>query len=76
MLAPGKWFDPSAFSEKDVIERIKKIYGVISEVMNVAIKNGMVQIEFRDATPAIFKAAMKMKFFENITDIVKNISQK
>ena len=35
MLAPGKRFDPTAFSEKDVIERIKKIYGVISEVMNI-----------------------------------------
>ena len=59
MLAPGKRFDPSAFSEKDVIERIKKIYGVISDVMNIAIKNGMVEIEFRGATPGIFKAAMK-----------------
>lgn len=59
MLAPGKRFDPSAFSEKDVIERIKKIYGVISDVMNITIKNGMVEIEFRGAAPETFKGAMK-----------------
>jgi hypothetical protein len=59
MLAPGKRFDPSSFSEKDVIKRVKKIYGVITEVMNIAIKGGMVEIEFRDATPEKFKFAMK-----------------
>jgi hypothetical protein len=42
MLAPGKRFDPSSFSEKDVIKRVKKIYGVITEVMDIAIKDGMV----------------------------------
>ncbi len=59
MLAPGKRFDPSSFSEKDVIERVKKIYGVITEVMDIAIQDGMVEIEFRDATPEKFKSAMK-----------------
>jgi hypothetical protein len=34
-----------------VIERVKKIYGVITEVMDIAIQDGMVEIEFRDATP-------------------------
>ena len=59
MLAPDKRFDPSSFSDKDVIERVKKIYGVITEVMDIAIKDGMVEIEFRDATPEKFKSAMK-----------------
>jgi len=30
MHASGKRFDPSSFSEKDVIERVKKIYGIIT----------------------------------------------
>ncbi len=59
MLSNGKRFDPSSFSEKDVIERVKKIYGVITEVMEITIKDGMVEIEFRDATPEKFKSAMK-----------------
>ena len=68
MLAPGKRFDPSSFSEKDVIERVKKIYGVITEVMDIAIKDGMVEIEFRDATPEKFKSAMK-SFFTRTANI-------
>jgi len=59
MLAPGKRFDPSSVSEKEVIERIKKVYGVISEVMSIIIKDGMAEIEFRGANPKMFKAAMK-----------------
>lgn len=59
MLAPGKRFDPASYSEKDVIERVRQIYGVITDVMEIAVmKDGMVKIEFRDATPEKFKAAM------------------
>jgi hypothetical protein len=68
MLAPGKRFDPSSFSEKDVIERVKKIYGVITKVMDIAIKDGMVEIEFRDTTPEKFKSAMK-SFFTRTANI-------
>lgn len=59
MIAPGKRFDPSEFSERDVIERIKGIYGVIAEVMDISIQNEMVSIQFRDATPEKFADAMK-----------------
>jgi tetratricopeptide (TPR) repeat protein len=59
MIAPGKRFDPSEFSEADVVDRIKKIYGVIAEVMNISIQGDMVSIEFRDATPEKFTEAMK-----------------
>ena len=31
MLAPGKRFDPASCSEIDIIERVKQIYGVISD---------------------------------------------
>ena len=59
MIAPGKRFDPAEYTEQDVIARIKKLYGVIAEVMNIAIDGGMVNIEFRDATPAKHKEAME-----------------
>jgi Tfp pilus assembly protein PilF len=58
MIAPGKRFDPAAYSEKDVIKRIRQIYGVITNVIEISIKDDMVTIEFRDATPEKFKAAM------------------
>jgi tetratricopeptide (TPR) repeat protein len=57
MLAPGKRFDPAEHTEQDVIARIKKLYGVIAQVMNIAIDNGMAHIEFRDATPEKHKEA-------------------
>lgn len=59
MLAPGKRFDPAEHSEQDVITRIKKLYGVIAQVMDIVIDNGMAHIEFRDATPEKFADAMK-----------------
>ena len=59
MLAPGRRFDPSSSSEREVIERVRKIYGVIAEVMDIAVRDGMVEIEFRDATPEKFAEAMK-----------------
>jgi len=59
MIAPGKRFDPAEYTEQDVITRIKKLYGVISEAMNIMIDSGMVHIEFRDATPEKHKEAME-----------------
>jgi Tfp pilus assembly protein PilF len=59
MIAPGKLFDPSEFTESDVIERVKKIYGVIAEVMNISIQGDMVSVEFRDTTPEKFNEAME-----------------
>ena len=58
MIAPGKRFDPSGFSELKVIESIKKIYGVIAEVMNISIEDHLVSVEFGDATPEKFNKAM------------------
>ena len=59
MIAPGKRFDPAEYTEQDVITRIKKLYGVIAEVMDIAVDGGMAHIEFRDATPEKFAEAMK-----------------
>jgi tetratricopeptide (TPR) repeat protein len=59
MIGPGKPFDPSESSETDLIDRIKKIYGVIAEVMNISIQDDMVSIEFRDASPEKFNKAME-----------------
>jgi tetratricopeptide (TPR) repeat protein len=36
MIAPGKRFDPAEYTGQDVITRIKKLYGVIAEVMDIA----------------------------------------
>lgn len=58
MIGPGKRFDPSESSPQDVIERIRKVYGVIAEVMDISIQEGMVSVEFRDATPEKFTEAM------------------
>jgi len=58
MIAPGKRFDPAEYTGQDVIARIKKLYGVIAEVMDIAVEGGMVHIEFRDATPEKHKEAM------------------
>jgi tetratricopeptide (TPR) repeat protein len=58
MLAPGKRFDPAEHAEQDVIARIHKLYGVIAEVMNIEVKDGMAHIEFRDATPEKHKDAI------------------
>ena len=51
MIAPGKRFDPSAYSEEDVLKRIRTAYGVIAEVMDISIQGDMVNIEFKNATP-------------------------
>ncbi len=59
MIAPGKRFAPSSSSGKDVIARIRKIYGVISSVMDISIIGEIVHIEFRDATPEKHREAMR-----------------
>ena len=59
ILSSGKLFDPASSSEKDVIDRVRKIYGVIADVMDITVHDGMVEIEFRNATPEKFTAAMK-----------------
>ena len=60
MIAPGKRLDPAEYTEQDVIKRIKKLYGVIADVMDIAVDgDGVVHIEFRDATPEKFAEAMK-----------------
>jgi tetratricopeptide (TPR) repeat protein len=38
---------------------VRKIYGVIAEVMDITAQDGMVEIEFLNATPEKFTAAMK-----------------
>src|SRR3990172_4153260 len=59
MITPGKRFDPAVHTEKDVITRIKKLYGVIAEVMDIVVDGKMAHIEFRDATPEKHKQAME-----------------
>ncbi|HAJ28151.1 MAG TPA: hypothetical protein DCG53_13070 [Syntrophus sp. (in: bacteria)] len=59
MIAPGKRFDPAEYTEQDVITRIKKLYGVIAEVMDIVVDGGMVHISFRDATPEKYAEAIK-----------------
>jgi hypothetical protein len=44
MLTPGRRFDPSFSSECEVIERVRKIYGVIAKVMDVTVRDGTVEI--------------------------------
>lgn len=58
IIAPGKRFDPAEFTGQDVINRIKKLYGVIAEVMDIVIEGEMVHIEFRNATPEKHKEAI------------------
>jgi hypothetical protein len=50
MIAPGKRFDPSLYSPDAVIKKIKDMYGVIADVMDISIQGEMVTIEFRDST--------------------------
>ena len=59
MISPGKRFNPAEHTDQDVINRIKKLYGVIAKVMNIEVAGGMVHIEFRDATPEKFNEAMR-----------------
>jgi tetratricopeptide (TPR) repeat protein len=57
MIDPGKRFDPSVYSPDVVIKKIKDLYGVIADVMDISIQGDMVTIEFRDSTPEKFSEA-------------------
>jgi len=70
MIAPGKRFDPAEYTEQDVITRIKKLYGVIAEVMDIVVEGEMIHIEFRDATPEKYKEAME-KFHKGVQEAQK-----
>jgi tetratricopeptide (TPR) repeat protein len=70
MISPGKRFDPDEHTGQDVINRIKKLYGVIAKVMNIEVAGGMVHIEFRDATPEKFNEAMR-KLREGVKEAQK-----
>jgi len=59
LLAPGKRFDPSVNTEAEAIAHIKKTYGVMASSMTVSIADGMVNIDFKDATPAKINEAIK-----------------
>ena len=59
IIAPGKKLDPESFSEKDIRVRIRQLYGVIAKVMDISIKDDMIEIEFKDATPERFNFAMQ-----------------
>ncbi|MFH1952505.1 MAG: tetratricopeptide repeat protein [Pseudomonadota bacterium] len=58
MITPGQRIDLSETPEESVIEKIRKAYGVIADVMDIHIRDGMVHIEFRDSTPEKFNEAM------------------
>jgi hypothetical protein len=73
MISPGKRFNPAEYTEQDVIIRIKKLYGVIAEVMDMTVSDGMVHIEFRDATPEKHKEAME-KLHKGIEEAQKGSS--
>ena len=59
MVAPGKRFDPAESSEQNVINRIRKVYGVIAKIIDVTIDGEMVHIEFQNATPEKHSEAMR-----------------
>ena len=58
MIAPGKRFDPTESTEQDVINRIRKLYGAIAEVMDIVVDGELVHIAFRDATSEECEEAM------------------
>ena len=60
ITAPGKRFDPSLYSPDVVIKKIKDMYGVIADVMDISIQGEMVTIEFRDSRPETFNEAKLM----------------
>ena len=59
LLGAGKRFDPAVNSEAEVIGFIKRAYGVISSTMDVSIREGVVCIAFKDATPAKVNEALQ-----------------
>ena len=67
MITPGQRIDLSETPEELVIEKIRKAYGVIADVMNIQIQDEMVHIEFRDSTPEKFDEAMS-KLKKGVTE--------
>lgn len=59
ILEPGKRLDPSRTAEKEIIALIRKAYGFLAETMEVSIQEGMVRIQFKDATPEKIDEALK-----------------
>ena len=58
MLTPGERLDVLYSPDDIVIEKIRKAYGVIADVMDISVQGGMACIEFRDSTPEKFDEAM------------------
>ncbi len=58
ILTPGERLDVSDSPDEMVIQEIRKAYGVIADVMDISVRDGMVHIEFRDSTPEKFDEAM------------------
>ena len=58
MVAPGGRLNVSDSPDDIVIEKIRNAYGVIADVMDIHIQNGMVHIEFRNVTPEKVNEAM------------------
>ena len=58
MVAPGERLNISDSPDDMVIDKIRNAYGVIADVMNIHIQDGIVHIEFRDANPDKFNEAM------------------
>lgn len=68
MITPGEKLDSSGFQEEVVIEKIRKAYGVIADVMDIYVQDDMACIEFRDATPEKFDEAMG-KLRKGVTEV-------
>ncbi len=60
MLMPGERLNVERPVDDLIIEKIRNAYGVIADVMDISVRDGMVCIEFRDSTPEKFKEAMGM----------------
>jgi tetratricopeptide (TPR) repeat protein len=58
VITPGERLDFSNSPEDVIIEKIRKAYGVIAEVIDLHIQDDMVIIEFKDSTPEKFDEAM------------------
>ena len=58
ILTPGEQIDILNSPDDIVIEKIRKAYGVIDDVMDISVQGGMACIEFRDSTPEKFDEAM------------------
>ena len=59
MIAPGKRSNPAEHTGQDAVNRVRKLYGVIAEVMVITVDGDMGHVEFRDATPDKHREAME-----------------